>query len=443
MANMNISGSQYITEYQDVEVSLPGQQLPWLVLHRSSALQSFSKQGFPSPRQEEWRYTNIAAIEKKLFKPTVGDVAAEIDKDWLKSRQLEDSWTVVLIDGRFSAEHSSLEGVPDGVIIMNMAEALRSCPERIESRLGKAIIEADHGFINLNMAWFSDGLFVHVPNKTVLAKPIQLLHVVTRSDSLATTRNIIDLGAMAEVKILETYIGDEEVSYLTAAVTEVFVGRNAGLELYKVQQEALKAFHFGGTYVQQDRNSRFKHHSFSFGGLLARNELHCALEEASECELNGLYTGIKQQHMDHHTRINHIKPNAISREYYKSILDQRARGVFQGRVVVFEDAQKTDSEMHNRNLLLSEHAEADTKPQLEIYADDVKCAHGVTVGQLEDKAMFYLQSRGVDKDTAKQMLTFAFANEMVEKVNLDTVKVLILNELLTHLPQTGIVREWL
>ena len=437
------TGSQYLAEYEVVSASLPGQKLPWLTALRADALARFSRQGFPSPREEEWKYTNVSAIEKKLFKPTAALDVTELDSGWLQAFELADSWAIVLIDGRFSAEHSSLDGLPEGVIVLSMAEALETCPEQVHSRMGRAVTEADHGFINFNTAWFTDGLFVYVPEKTVLSKSVQLLNVVTRPDSLATTRNIIVLDALAEAKVIETFIGIDATAYLTAAVTEVFVGCNAGLNLYKLQSEAGKAFHFGGTYVKQDRDARFKHHSFSFGGLLARNEVHCDLGMAAECYLNGLYIGVKQQHIDNHTRINHIKPYAISRELYKGVLDQRARGVFQGRVVVFEDAQKTDSEMNNRNLLLSDHAEADTKPQLEIYADDVKCAHGVTVGQLEDKAIFYLQSRGVDEDTARNMLTFAFANEMVDKIDLSDFKALILLELFKHFPQKGIVREWL
>ncbi|MGR8935714.1 MAG: SufB/SufD family protein, partial [Gammaproteobacteria bacterium] len=203
---------------------------------------------------------------------------------------------------------------------------------------------------------------------------------------------------------------------------------------YKLQSEAEKAFHFGGTYVQQNRSARLYQHSFSFGALLARSEIHSDLDAAAECYLNGLYLGNKRQHTDNHTRINHRKPHGISREFYKGILDQRARGVFQGRVIVHEQAQKTDSEMNNRNLLLSADAEVDTKPQLEIYADDVKCAHGVTVGQLDEKSVFYLQSRCIDEPTARAMLTFAFANEMVDKVENESLKALLLKQLQAFFP---------
>lgn len=437
------STSRYAAEYESIASSLPGQHLPWLTELRTNALSKFSAQGFPSPREEEWKYTNVSAIEKKLFTPLSDTDVSEVDADWLKTYLLEDAWTVVLVDGRYSAELSSLDGLPDGAVIAGMSEALEKYPERVEAYFGKAVIEEDHGFIHFNSAWFTAGLFVYLPEKVVLSRPVQLLHVVTRAESLATTRNIIALDSMAEGKIIETFVGIEEHAYLTAAVTEVFVGRNAGLNLYKLQNEAEKSFHFGGTYVKQEREGRFNHHSFSFGSLLARNEIHTDLGHASECNLNGLYIGVKRQHVDNHTRINHLKPHGISRELYKGVLDQRARGVFQGRVVVFEDAQKTDSEMNNRNLLLSEHAEADSKPQLEIYADDVKCAHGVTVGQLDEKSIFYLQSRCVDEETARNMLTFAFANDMVDKVDVDGFKTLVLEQLLAHFPQTGIVREWL
>jgi Fe-S cluster assembly protein SufD len=259
---------------------------------------------------------------------------------------------------------------------------------------------------------------------------------------LASTRNIVIAEEMAQAEVIETFVGESN-AYLTASVTEVFVEKNAELSLYKMQSESEKAYHFGGTYVKQARDSRFNHHNFSFGSLLARNDVHTDLDVASECDLNGLYLGIKRQHIDNHTRINHLQPHAISHELYKGVLNQRARGVFQGRVFVAEDAQKTDSSMNNRNLLLSDDAEVDAKPQLEIYADDVKCAHGVTVGQLEEKSIFYLKSRGIDEETARNLLTFAFANEMVDKVKLKELHTMLLEQLLQRFPQENVESGWL
>lgn len=430
--------SRYAAEYPTIAPALPGQNLPWLQALRAEALAQFSEQGFPSPREEEWRYTNVSGIEKKLFAPVMGGACHTP----LQSYRLEDAWVLVLVNGCFSAELSVLDGLPEAVSVLGMAEALATQPDTLEKYLGKAADHAEHSFIAFNTAWFTDGLFVHVPAKVVLDKPIQVLHVVTESDAMATTRNIVVVDEMAEVKVIETFVGGDN-AYLTAAVTEVFVGSNADLTLYKMQSESEKAYHFGGSYIKQERDARFSHHNFAFGGLLARSDIHVDLDHASECELNGLYLGVKRQHIDNHTRINHLKPYAISRELYKGVLDDKARGVFQGRVIVAEDAQKTDSQMNNRSLLLSDDAEADTKPQLEIYADDVKCAHGVTVGQLDEKSVFYLQSRCVDEETARNMLTFAFANEMVDKVKVKGLHDMVLEQVLARFPQEGVDKEWL
>lgn len=434
--------SRYAAEYQTIAPALPGQNLPWLQALRAKALAQFSAQGFPSPREEEWRYTNVSGIEKKLFLPSADLTGSDVDAEWLKSYRLEDAWVLVLVNGHFSAELSVLDGLPEAVTVMGMADALAKQPGTVEKYLGTAADQAEHSFIAFNTAWFTDGLFVHVPTRLVLDKPIQLLHVVAGSDAMATTRNIIIADEMSEAKVIETFVGINN-AYLTAAVTEVFVGLNADVTLYKLQSESEKAYHFGGSYIKQARDARFTHHNFAFGGLLARSDIHVDLDHASECELNGLYLGVKRQHIDNHTRINHLKPYAVSRELYKGVLDDRARGVFQGRVIVAEDAQKTDSQMNNRNLLLSDDAEADTKPQLEIYADDVKCAHGVTVGQLDEKSIFYLQSRCVDEETARNMLTFAFANEMVDKVKIKGLHDRVLEQVLARFPQQGVNKEWL
>ena len=436
------TASRYTAEYQTIASALPGQDLPWLKALRAEALAQFSEQGFPSPREEEWRYTNVSAIEKKLFSPSTSLTAGDVDAEWLKSYRLQDAWVVVLVNGHFSAELSVLDGLPEAVSVMSMADALAKQPDKLEKYLGLAANQSEHSFIAFNTAWFTDGLFVHVPAKQVLDRPIQLLHIVTGVDAMATTRNVIIADEMAEAKVIETFVGADN-AYLTAAVTEVFVEQNADLTLYKMQSESEKAYHFGGSYIKQARDARFTHHNFAFGGLLARSDIHADLDHASECELNGLYLGVKRQHIDNHTRINHLKPYAISRELYKGVLDDRARGVFQGRVIVAIDAQKTDSQMNNRNLLLSDDAEADTKPQLEIYADDVKCGHGVTVGQLDEKSIFYLQSRCIDEETARNMLTFAFANEMVDKIKIKGLHDMVLEQLLARFPQEGVNKEWL
>ncbi len=431
--------SPYAAEYEELCEQLPGQHLAWLQQIRGEAHQQFSQCGFPTLRDEEWRYTNVSPIEKKLFsaKPPLADADIQIGE-----YQLSDCWRIVLVDGYFNAALSDLSGLPESVAVMSMAEALDKHDDTIKAHLGQAVSDQEHGLVAFNTSRFGDGLFIQIPAGQALDKPIQLINVMSQTDHLAHTRNLVILEAQAEAQIIETAIGDNN-AYLSAAVSEVFVGENAALEWFKLQADSEKAYHFSGTYVKQSTYSRFKHHNFSFGGLLARNDIHCDIQKAAECELNGLFLAQKRQHIDNHTRINHCEPHGISREQYKGVLNQRARGVFQGRVIVAEDAQKTDSEMNNRNLLLSDDAEIDTKPQLEIYADDVKCAHGVTVGQLDEQSVFYLKSRCIDEASARNMLTFAFANEMVTKIAHQGLHDLLLSLVLERFPQTDVSAEWL
>ncbi|AEF99656.1 Fe-S cluster assembly protein SufD [Methylomonas methanica] len=424
------SAYAYLAAYPAIAAQLPGGDLPWLQQFRSEGLKAFETHGFPNPRDEEWRYTNLAVLNKTLFAPSDNQ---DVDADWLAAYRLENAWSVVLVNGRFSAALSRLSGLPAAVSVQSVSTALRNNPSVLETRLGKAVGNDEHSLVAFNSAWFADGVVIEIAANQRLAKPLQIVHVVTSPDALAASRNLFVLEQGAEAEIVETYIGSA-ASYFSAAVNECFLEQNAGLTLSKMQVEADKACHFGGTYVKQAHHSRLLHHNFAFGGLLARTDIHSDLDLASECRVNGLYLGANRQHIDNHTRINHLKPQGISREFYKGVLDNRARGVFQGRVIVVEDAQQTDSEMNNRNLLLSADAEVDTKPQLEIYADDVKCSHGVTVGQLEDKSVFYLQSRGVDEESARNILTFAFANEMVDKVENPELKSVLLEQLLARFP---------
>ena len=438
-----MSATNYIERYEALTDTLPGQNLHWLNTTRQLALGSFEATGFPSPREEEWKYTNVTALEKKLFAPSSVSAKTSLDKAWLESHKLADTWSLVLVDGHFDASLSELAGLPNQVIATGMAEALQNQPERVKVLLGTAIKKESHGFLAFNTAYFSDGAFIDIPAGTVLERPIQILYVSTRNEALANTRTLLGLGNNAAAKLIETFVGWPDSSYLTAAVTEIQLGENAGLEHYKLQLETDKAYHFGGVYVKQDKSSRFNQHNLSFGGLLARNEIHAELATAAECEMNGLFLAKGRQHVDNHTLINHTEPYGISRETYRGVLADRSRGVFQGRIVVHPQAQKTSAEMNNRNLLLSEDAEIDAKPQLEILADDVKCSHGVAIGQLDPESIFYLISRGVDRETAINMLTFAFANEMVDKISLPALRERVQGQLLNLFPQTGIRRDWL
>ncbi|BBL71931.1 Fe-S cluster assembly protein SufD [Methylogaea oryzae] len=432
-----MAAADYVNSFESLAPSLPGQGLAWLQQLRSEALARFSAGGFPSPREEEWKYTNVAAIERKRFVPVAAAVSVSEPQglaEWL----LPDAYRMVFVDGRWQAGLSSLPVEAGGLAALLEAE-----PSRVESLLGGALQGESHGFIHFNTAWFSDGAVLHLPAGCKLDKPLQLLFHGATADAMAVLRNLIVLEAGAEAEIVETYTGTADAAYLTAAVNEIVLGEGAKLTLTKLQSEAAKSFHFGGNYVRQAKTSLFEHHSFAFGGLLARTEVHASLSQGCDCQLNGLFLAQGQQHLDNHLRVDHRQPDAVSRESYKGILDGRARGVFQGRVVVHEQAQHSDAAMSNRNLLLSQDAEIDTKPQLEIYADDVKCAHGVTIGQLDEESIFFLKARGLDETEARALLTFAFANERVDAVANDALRRQIRQQLVTRFAGATVERDWL
>lgn len=398
--------------------------MSWLNDLRQQAATQFETTGFPASNLEDWRYTNVSAIVKKEF--SIAKFVEDVDFDAVESGS---AFHFVLVDGYFREELSNL---PEDITICSINDALKNHADLLQPKFNQAI-QQKHGFIDFNTANFTDGLFLHLTKNVVLEKPIQVIHIATQ-EAILPTRHIVILEQNAKATFIEMFVSPEKHGYLTNSVAEIFVGENADLTLYKVQQEGENAYHFGGTYVEQEKHARFTHHNFALGSLLARSDIISNLKMAAECELNGLYLGSQNQHLDNLTRINHLESHGISREFYKGILNDQAKGVFQGRIVVAENAQKIDSQMNNRNLLLSNEAEIDTKPQLEIYADDVKCAHGVTVGQLDEKSIFYLQSRGIDEETAKHILTFAFANEMVEKVENAALKTVLQATLLQRLP---------
>lgn len=434
----------YVEQFQSAGGLLPGASLPWLASLRQTALAQFDATGFPSPREEEWRYTNVAPIEKKRFKPGFAAApAAAPDAALLERYRLHDVWSLVLVNGIYVPELSALDGIPAGVTITPISLALADDPGFIESRLGSVSANERHGFIAFNTAFFSEGLVLRVPAEQKLSKPVQLLHIATDSDTALSLRSLIVVESGASAQVVETFVGETGSVNLCAAITEVALAERAALDHYMLQHQSERAYHFGGAYACVGRSACFRHTQLSFGALLARHEIHAELDEVAECTLDGLFLGRERQHVDNHTLIHHRAPRAISRETYRGVLADRARGVFQGRIIVHPDAQQTDAQMNNRNLLLSEDAEIDTKPQLEIHADDVKCAHGVAIGQLDEQAVFYLQSRGVDAESARNMLTFAFANAMLDKIELASVKSLAQDELMAKFPQAGIRRDWL
>jgi Fe-S cluster assembly protein SufD len=425
---------------------LVGSDVSWLVSLRERAATEFAEAGFPAPRDEEWRYTNITAIEKSQF--TLAEKAGEIDQALLDEVLLEGCHHMVFVDGFYQSAYSSLSGLPDDVTVLPLSETLSASEEQqdlFKALMDSVVEEPAQGFINFNTALFTDGALICIAENTAIEKPIQLAFISSKDGALklSNCRNLIIAMTSSKATVFETYTGYDDSCYLTNVVTEVVVEPNANLSHTRLQAESLKAYHIGGVYSRLEDNAIFQQSNYVFGAVLSRAEVHANLGVAADCTLDGLYIGQDQQHMDSHTRLNHSQPHAVSNEFYKGVMADSSRGVFQGRIIVAEDAQKTDAKMNNRNLLLSERAEVDTKPQLEIYADDVKCAHGVTVGQLDDEAIFYLRSRGADEQMAKNMLTFAFANEMVERISFEPLRMKVLDELLKRFPQHDMKKEWL
>jgi Fe-S cluster assembly protein SufD len=425
----------YVDAYLEPAANEPG----WLSRLRRQALARFETSGFPSPRDEEWRYTNVTPIERRLFTAATGPANADTAAAQIESCRIADAWSLVFVDGVFVPELSERHSLPAGVMLESLASLLaRSEPEGNAAWLNSGLeleSESDrHGFLDFNTAFFTDGAVLRVDEGVVLEKPVQLFFVSTRNEGRATLRNLIRIGRNAEARLIETHVGTAETGYLGAVVNQIDIAENGGLNHYKLQLDGGRAYHFGGSYARIARDGRFGHHTLSLGGLLVRNEVHARLARAAQAEMNGLFLSGNRQHVDNHVRVDHDEPHGSSRVTYRGILKDRSRGVFQGRIVVHPDAQKTDAEMNNRNLLLSDDAEIDTKPQLEIHADDVKCAHGVTIGQLDPDSVFYLESRGIDAATAREMLTFAFAAEIVERMRPGPFHELLRGILLARFP---------
>jgi Fe-S cluster assembly protein SufD len=404
-----------------------GSHPAWLLPLRRKGLESFEQQGFPSTQEEDWRYTNVAPIAGRPFKPvlkTADDGLANSTLDRSPFRNLS-STRLVFLDGHYSARLSSMGRLPAGVQVSSLAAALRENPERIEKHLGRHAALPSNPFAALNQAFFQDGGFIHVPAGIATGDPIQLVFIASGKQSGAAVhpRNLILAEAQSKVSIIETYLGAARTEYLTNAVTEIVAADQSQVELIKFQDESMDAFHIATLQGEFSRGSNVSMHSFALGARLSRNNIRTRLAgEGLECILNGLYITRDEQLADHHMVVEHAEAHCASHEYFNGILDDKSRGVFHGRIFVHQMAQKTDAKQTNKNLLLSDDATVNTKPQLEIYADDVKCTHGATVGQLDEEAIYYLRSRGLGLETARRMLIHAFAGEIIERVRSEPVR---------------------
>ncbi len=398
----------------------------WLEPIRRQAADSFAATGFPTSRQEEWRFTPVAPIAQTAWRPPPagGEIAADGLAPFIFGHP---EWsTLVFVNGWFSEGLSSVGPLPDGVKVCSLADALRTDGALLEAHLGRHAPVGGSPFTAINTASFRDGGLVHVASGVDLPAPVHLVYVSTgdAAGAVAHPRNLIVVERGARAAVIESYVtlapGE---TYWTNPVTEVSAGAGSWLEHTRIQRESERAYHVGLTHVDQHRDSHYRSFTMAMGAALSRHNLHVRLnQENIETLMYGLYLTRGEQLADNHTAIFHDQPNCRSWEVYKGVLDDRSRAVFNGKVFVRPEAQKTDAKQTNRNLLLSDGAKVDTKPQLEIFADDVKCTHGATVGRLDDLALFYTRSRGVPAAAAERLLTYAFAAEVVEEVTLEPVR---------------------
>jgi len=392
---------------------LSGADLPWLSAQRKAALMHFEQIGLPGVRDEDWRYTNLRTLKSQTYQLSA---VSALTQTLAKS----ETPRLVIVDGHLDKAASTGLST-EGIVVASLKDVLNE--KIVEQSFGATLAQNQHGFTALNTAYAQDGYVVYLPKGKVLDQVLEIVFVNQSTDTVHHSRNLIIAEANTQCTIIERHSGSDNQVYLSNTITEIIAGENAHIDHYKIQQESAEAFHIGGVFINQNAGSQVKNHNIALSGLVTRNDTQTnLLGQGAHMEMNGLVLGQGRQHIDNHTEVNHAVPNCTSDEYYKTVLDDNSRSVFRGRIIVAQDAQLTNADQQNNNLLLSANAEADSKPQLEIYADDVKCSHGATVGQLDPKAMFYLKSRGINAEQAQALLTFAFVNEVVERMTVDTVR---------------------
>ena len=415
----------YLESFSEFEKLAAGHDLPWLRKLRQVAFARFCEIGFPTTHDEDWRFTNVSAIAQTPFR-LARNGRFRLSQKELKPYQVADvACQLVFVNGHFARELSLLGKLPNGVKVSSLAREISSHTGAIEAHLGRYLDTRRDAFCALNTAFVEDGAFVHIPRGTLVEEPICLLFVSTGDDapSMSHPRNLIVAEEDSQATFVEDYVSLKGGSAFCNTVTELVAGDHTVLSHYMIEREHKQAFNISTLRIQQGRNANVASHSVLLGGALVRNNVHPVLAgEGGECLINGLFIGSGHQHLDNYMLVEHASPRCGSRQFYNGILDGHAHGVFHGRIIVHKDAQKTDAKQTNRNLLLSDDAQIDTKPQLEIYADDVKCTHGATIGQIEGEALFYLRSRGIDEVSARKLLLFAFASECLDRMKQGPVR---------------------
>lgn len=408
-----------ISSFLVAEPELNGRKNPHVVMQRKSAIDNFEALGFPTTKDEEWKYTNLKPLLKEdykvLLKSNQAVEFADVRKYFLTNI---DTYKLVFINGQYSSWLS--ETTHSGFDICTFSAALNKYPEVISTYWGKAAPKAE-AMVSLNTAFANDGAFIRIGANKTVDKPVEILYFTTEENgaSFAQGRNLIVVGENAEVQMVERHVSLGTDAVLTNIVTELFADKHARVDLYKVQNDARSASLIDNTHVMQEESSVVSVGTYSFGGKLTRNNLHFYSNgQHTESHMDGITIIGQGQTVDHHTLVDHREPNCYSRELYKGIYKEKSHGVFNGKVLVRQKAQKTNAFQQNNNILVDDSAKVDTKPQLEIFADDVRCSHGCTIGQLDKDALFYLRSRGISKKEAEGLMTYAFASDALEHVKI-------------------------
>lgn len=402
----------------------------WLRHSRKEAMAYFAENGFPPPNHEEWRFTNIAPILTLGFEPLEGARSLTLEDIGPFLFKGLDAYRLVFVDGHFVRDLSIVPTGEPGLTAGSLRESLAAGDRELEKHLGQYVAEST-AFTALNTAFFRDGAYLSIAAGVEASKPVHIVNLYSgaRGDT-AHTRHLIVAARESRLRVIDTYASLSNAACLSNTVTELVLEAGASVDHCKIQLQSEESYHVATIHAQQEKDSRWKSHSIAIGARLSRNEIVSALgASGAECVFNGLFLGEGEQVVDHHTTVDHQTPNCESHEYYHGILSGHAHGIFNGKILVRQDAQKTNARQTNRNLLLTDNAQIDTKPQLEIYADDVKCTHGATVGRLNDDQLFYLRARGIGEDAARRMLIRAFASEVLARIPHEPVR-LALDELL-------------
>lgn len=393
----------------------------WLRSLRRSAMHTFESVGFPTMKNEDWHFTNVAPIADHKFKPT--REGAAVSSDALARIEYGQTWhTLVFVNGRLVTQPGDL---PDGLSITSLSSEIAGDTELIRRHFTRLATPESGSFTALNAAFATDGAVIRLAADAVVETPIHLVFIsdAAAEQGAAHPHNLIFAEHHSQATVIESFVTLGADVYFTNSVTEVFVADGARLSHYKLQRESQNGFHVGTIQVHQARNSRYESFSFATGAELSRTNVYTTLAgDSAEAVMNGLYMVDGKQLVDHQTRIEHVAPNCPSHELYKGILDDKSGAVFNGRIIVRKDAQKTDSKQTNKNLVLSDDAVINTKPELQIHADDVRCTHGATIGQLDAESLFYLQSRGIGKQQARSLLTYAFAQDVIDRIQVPDLR---------------------